>query len=619
VDTTYLGSRLRLDLVRTVMGGRTFWRRYYYPRDPSQGPLDSMSATIDNGAFAFLPRRYAVTTSRGTLDSLRLGSNWTRFSFNADLVPTVTRFPGLDSVSRQFSTLHGRTEISSTAPYSSTVYHSIGYDGTGRIRQHLGLVNAPGNIYGHDALGRLAADSFVTRLVSSCPLDVDFGFNCQSSGFRVDSVRAFGYDTLGNRTSQGGSYTTGDRLTTFDGCSYATDFDGNVASRTYASLPCPSPAVTFTWTAENQLSGYSIAGGASVSFQYDALGRLVRRDVNAVPASYFLWDGDNLLAELDGSATGKIAEYSYYPGLDNLHAIVRGAFAYHAHTDGLGNVIALTNLNKQVVRTFQYDEWGRLIGGTDTVFGDSARVRWKGALWMGPQLDLYYMRSRWYDPRTGRFLSEDPIGLDGGMNPYAYAGADPVDGSDPLGLCHKGVDHDNPLGICVYAPPPIPARTPIPWGAGPNPHAICAATTGSWDFYAPPGTEYSCFGGQLGLGDLTALERFVANITPDALVPVGKCIDRFTSTPFGVGAIVNFGVATAVGAKPFARDRIGYSSWPRTLAVSVARRFTDFTSFAGRAIRRAGRFAGRALWAVSMADGVYTLGIEAQCGLGVIR
>ena len=51
---------------------------------------------------------------------------------------------------------------------------------------------------------------------------------------------------------------------------------------------------------------------------------------------------------------------------------------------------------------------------------------------LGPE--LYYMRNRWYEPQSGRFLSEDPIGLAGGINQYAFAGNDPVGGRDPLGL-----------------------------------------------------------------------------------------------------------------------------------------------------------------------------------------
>jgi RHS repeat-associated protein len=46
-----------------------------------------------------------------------------------------------------------------------------------------------------------------------------------------------------------------------------------------------------------------------------------------------------------------------------------------------------------------------------------------------------YLRNRWYDPQTGRFLSQDPIGLAGGVNLYAYAGNNPASFSDPFGLC----------------------------------------------------------------------------------------------------------------------------------------------------------------------------------------
>jgi RHS repeat-associated protein len=48
--------------------------------------------------------------------------------------------------------------------------------------------------------------------------------------------------------------------------------------------------------------------------------------------------------------------------------------------------------------------------------------------------ELYYMRARYYDPQLGRFLSEDPIGISGGLNLYAYAGNDPVNKTDPAGM-----------------------------------------------------------------------------------------------------------------------------------------------------------------------------------------
>jgi RHS repeat-associated protein len=65
-----------------------------------------------------------------------------------------------------------------------------------------------------------------------------------------------------------------------------------------------------------------------------------------------------------------------------------------------------------------------------------ASVPWYGDLPQG-QLDAsgkMYMRNRYYDPVTGRFTQEDPIGLAGGSNLYGFGGGDPVNFSDPFGL-----------------------------------------------------------------------------------------------------------------------------------------------------------------------------------------
>ena len=51
-----------------------------------------------------------------------------------------------------------------------------------------------------------------------------------------------------------------------------------------------------------------------------------------------------------------------------------------------------------------------------------------------------YLRNRWYDPQSGRFLTQDPIGMNGGVNLYAYAGNNPSSFSDPFGLCAEGGD-----------------------------------------------------------------------------------------------------------------------------------------------------------------------------------
>ncbi|HXO83932.1 MAG TPA: RHS repeat-associated core domain-containing protein [Gemmatimonadales bacterium] len=65
------------------------------------------------------------------------------------------------------------------------------------------------------------------------------------------------------------------------------------------------------------------------------------------------------------------------------------------------------------------------------------RPDWHGTLLVGKQDQngLQFMRNRYYDPGTGRFTQEDPIGLAGGLNLYGFASGDPVNFSDPFGLC----------------------------------------------------------------------------------------------------------------------------------------------------------------------------------------
>lgn len=126
---------------------------------------------------------------------------------------------------------------------------------------------------------------------------------------------------------------------------------------------------------------------------------------------------------------------------------------YFAHSDGFGNVIGLVSETKLLKRRYEYDLKGNLVDGWDgKPFSDRDRARFKGALWMGPEVDLYYMRNRWYEVHSGRFLSEDPIGLQGGINVYAFAGGNPVSGRDPLGLCDEPDPEDRPT---VPLPPVV--------------------------------------------------------------------------------------------------------------------------------------------------------------------
>ena len=92
--------------------------------------------------------------------------------------------------------------------------------------------------------------------------------------------------------------------------------------------------------------------------------------------------------------------------------------------DGEGHVRTLTDSSGTITDSYDYDAFGNVIASTGTT---PNLYRYRGEQF-DSDLDLYYLRARWYNPVTGRFLSRDP--LDTG-NKYAYAGADPVNRRDP--------------------------------------------------------------------------------------------------------------------------------------------------------------------------------------------
>jgi RHS repeat-associated protein len=439
-ETIYEDLNQQPDSIKTTfLGvGSAFLRAYRYD---SSGNLDTV--VITGGGLTFQRRTYTYDSGRGILRTIQLGSSTTVINPNSDLIPQNVVFPGGDTVVSAWTSVHGVTDIVTNASYYPTIERHLSYDGIGHIRTQTpccGMSGHLGNRYTYDGLGRFVADSVIqqtTTMPPSCS-DPDIGNRCinwiNTYWTPTGQGWAYTYDAANNRTDLNAAYTPGtNRITAFNGCTYTTDVDGNVLTRS----GCLGQTVSLRWQAEDRLDSINV-NGTAIKLYYDALGRLVRKDVGGTPSSLFLWDNMNLLAELNGTGTALKAEYSYYPSLDHLHALIVSGAAYYAHIDGLSNVIDLTDAAKNGRRSYTYDDWGQLTGGIDLQgFNGVDRARWKGALWLGPELELYFMRNRWYEPFSGRFLSEDPLGLRGGLNPYVFADDDPIDKADPDGLrCH---------------------------------------------------------------------------------------------------------------------------------------------------------------------------------------
>jgi RHS repeat-associated protein len=123
--------------------------------------------------------------------------------------------------------------------------------------------------------------------------------------------------------------------------------------------------------------------------------------------------------------------------------------------DAIGNVYAQFNgVTAEVEQQLAYDPWGAAT--VATVTHDTTQLRWKGLLYEGGVTGLYYMRARWYDPATRRFVSPDPQGLAAGINQFAFAGGDPINGSDPSGMdwCGNPDDPQDPEGCAGGDFPP---------------------------------------------------------------------------------------------------------------------------------------------------------------------
>jgi RHS repeat-associated protein len=447
----YLNVRGQFDSVKTMMANQIFWKRYHYT---TRGIEDSLR--ISGAGIAFRPRAYTVDTLRFVLTGIRLGAataGSTSLTYDPAGNRSLATYRGAP-VSSAYDSREQLGSISSTAAFGDSVLRLLSFDGEGRLTRAADKGGAHSRKFTYDALGRLDTDSDQV-IVGNPPPDCDGnpppilganGSNCLDSETWTSTGGAyFTYDSLGNRTDHAGTYLAGNRIQSFAGCTYANDPDGSITSRR-----CPGDTVTFRWSADGLLDTV-VAAGRTTSFRYDADGFPVRKDSAGVPSRYFLWDGGNILAELTGTADSERAEFSFFPGLDKPHAIVLGSTEFDVQADEIGNVIALTDSAQAVRRGYAVDAWGNLVATGGDIFPNGAdRSRFKGAALLGEEANVYYMRARWYEPSTGRFLSEDPLGIQESPNLYIYGDNDPINTSDPAGLCEYIYYTNERGGIIEY-------------------------------------------------------------------------------------------------------------------------------------------------------------------------
>ncbi|MGQ5525317.1 RHS repeat-associated core domain-containing protein [Chitinimonas sp. PSY-7] len=278
--------------------------------------------------------------------------------------------------------------------------HSYGYDKLdrltewkdGRILQVRGNAFPGSQGYGYDANGNrksLRSDDAVY------PQDIDANSNrLKASSGNDGSNPVYQYDANGSRTSGNGtySYDARGRLIEASGAQFTINGLGERVAKTYQ--------------------------GTTTLFHYDQWGRLV--------------------AESD--QTGKFKREYLYLGSTPIALVDNGIDVRNIHTDHLGTPRLITDATKRAIWAWELGEPFGASNANEDPEATGAKytfnLRFPGQ-YFDKETGNHYNYFRDFDPKTGRYLQSDPIGLLGGTNTYTYVNGNPLSYIDPLGLAVK--------------------------------------------------------------------------------------------------------------------------------------------------------------------------------------
>ncbi|MEF7657824.1 DNRLRE domain-containing protein [Bacillus thuringiensis] len=252
--------------------------------------------------------------------------------------------------------------------------------------------------------------------------------------------KSYTYDGFGNRTSVkvvengketksiAATFNEGNQLVKFGNESLTYDANGNRTS---------DGKYKYTWNEDDQIVAITKQGesNAFATYKYDEDNRRIEKNVNGQVTRYF-YDGDSInpLYETDGSGN-VLRQYVYSTSGTRLAMKSKGQTLYY-HYNPRGDVIAMTNQNKEVVATYEYDSWGNVLKSDAKGIAADNPFGYAGYMY-DKEIGMYYLIARYYNPDHGVFLSVDPDPGDSDdpvtQNGYTYADNNPAMMTDPDG------------------------------------------------------------------------------------------------------------------------------------------------------------------------------------------
>ena len=239
----------------------------------------------------------------------------------------------------------------------------------------------------------------------------------------LNTVTTIAADLFGNSSTRQIQVTLDD---TADAV-YSYDDNGNLVCKSHQGSQ-----FHYEYDYENRLTKVTKGGNVIATYIYNGDGNRIRATEGNTTTDY-LYDGNNVIIERNPqgqTTTFYTRGLSMSGGIGGIISRRAGDISYY-HYDALGNVVNLTDSSGSTIINYIYDAYGNVLSQTSS-YTNPYQFSTKEYT---PETGLLYFGARYYDPAIGRFVSEDPLGLDAGVNLYAYCNNNPISYVDPLGLC----------------------------------------------------------------------------------------------------------------------------------------------------------------------------------------